>query len=47
MTADNDWLVFTPTTPIDDVTGVRVETVSSPSWVAWKDIRVLGVSASR
>jgi hypothetical protein len=41
-TADNDWLVFAPDVPLEDVGYVRILTVSSPSWVAWKEIRVIG-----
>lgn len=41
-TNDNDWLVFTPDTPIDNVSQIRIQTVASPSWVAWKEIQVFG-----
>jgi hypothetical protein len=39
-TADGDWLVFRPPQPLENVQYVRVETVASPSWVAWKEIQV-------
>jgi len=41
-TNEGDWLVFTLTAPLENVRTIRVETVSSPSWVAWKEIRVSG-----
>lgn len=41
-TDDNQWLDFTPDTPLENVQYVRIETVASPSWVAWKEIQVLG-----
>jgi hypothetical protein len=41
-TRPGDWLILMPAAPFDDVTAVRVETVSSPSWVAWSEIQVLG-----
>lgn len=41
-TRDNDWLVFSPETPLEDVGHVQILTAASPSWVAWKEIQVLG-----
>ena len=41
-TGPGDWLAFTLEAPLDDVTAVRVETLSSPSWVAWSEIQVYG-----
>ncbi|MGB7874580.1 MAG: discoidin domain-containing protein [Anaerolineales bacterium] len=41
-TGDNDWLVFEPDEPLDDVSQIRIQTISSPSWVAWKEIQVYG-----
>jgi hypothetical protein len=41
-TADNDWLIFTPETPLEDVSQIRIETPGGPSWVAWKEIQVYG-----
>lgn len=38
-TADGDLLVFHPAEPVD-ARYIRVETVSSPSWVAWREIAV-------
>jgi len=40
-TADNDVLAVQPKRPWHGITAVRVTTVVSPSWVAWKEIRVL------
>jgi hypothetical protein len=41
-TQDNDWLVFHPDTPLEIVSQIRIQTVLSPSWVAWKEIQVYG-----
>jgi F5/8 type C domain-containing protein len=41
-TTDGDWLEFVPEVPLENVRYVRVETVSSPSWVAWREIVVMG-----
>jgi hypothetical protein len=41
-TQDGDWLVFSPSPPLEDVRYVRIETVSSPSWVAWREIQITG-----
>jgi len=41
-TRDGDWLEFVPDTPLTGVEAVRVETRGSPSWVAWKEIEVIG-----
>jgi hypothetical protein len=44
-THDGEWLTATPPSfgAWSGVTAVRVETTASPSWVAWWDIRVVGV----
>ena len=39
-TAEGDWLVFAPEEPVLDVRQIRIQTVQSPSWVAWKEIEV-------
>ena len=44
-TRAGNWLAFTPTIPLDGVSGVRVDTVLSPSWVAWSEIEVFGEAA--
>ena len=44
-TRPGDWLVFIPPTPLDGVTAVRVDTPSSPSWVAWSEIEAYGEGA--
>jgi hypothetical protein len=41
-TNDNDWLIFTPEMPLEDVAQIRIQTIASPSWVAWKEIQVYG-----
>lgn len=41
FTKDKQVLVFEPESPLRDVQYIRVQTVSSPSWVAWKEIEVI------
>ncbi len=41
-TSDRDWLTFTPGTPLENVTHIRVQTLTGPSWVAWAEIEVVG-----
>ena len=40
-----DWLTVTPTIPHGGVSGVRVDTLLSPSSVTWSEIEVLGEAA--
>lgn len=40
FTTDGQWLEHTPATPWEDVRFVMVETTLSPSWVAWREIRI-------
>jgi hypothetical protein len=44
-TNDNDWLVFTPASPLQVVARIRIQTDASTSWVAWKEIQVFGKTA--
>ena len=39
-TADQQWLIYTPETPLEAVRYIRVYTLSSPSWVAWREIEI-------
>ncbi len=41
-TADAQVLVYKPPAPIEGVQYVRIETLRSPSWVAWREILVIG-----
>ena len=41
QTGDGDVIAVKPKRPWHGITAVRVTTVESPSWVAWKEIRVL------
>jgi len=41
-TKGGDWLIFRPETPIDGIRILRIDTLSSPSWVAWGEIQVYG-----
>jgi hypothetical protein len=43
-TSEPQWLEFSPPQPWAGIRYIRVETVSSPSWVAWREIRVLGTT---
>ena len=40
-TADGQTLVFSPADPMQNIRYFRVETVTSPSWVAWREIEVI------
>jgi hypothetical protein len=40
--ADGDMLRFSPSSPVEGVTSLRIVTVASPSWVAWREIEVFG-----
>jgi hypothetical protein len=40
LTREGDWLVYRPASPLRGVTAVRVTTLASPSWVAWKEVVV-------
>jgi hypothetical protein len=41
-TSDGDELVFKPDSPLTGIRFIRIETVVSPSWVAWREIEVIG-----
>jgi len=41
-THDGEWLVFQLPEPLANVRFIRVETLSSPSWIAWLEIEVYG-----
>lgn len=43
-TSEGDILVFEPETALDSVETVRVVTVSSPSWVAWREVSIVSYS---
>jgi hypothetical protein len=40
-TEDSQYLVFMPEEALSGIQYIRVETVASPSWVAWREIEVL------
>ena len=40
-TADGVPLVFSPDVPVTGVQIVKIETVTSPSWVAWREIQII------
>ncbi len=42
VTEDQQWLEFAPEQPWQGIRYIRLETVSSPSWVGWREIEVLG-----
>jgi hypothetical protein len=44
-TSGCDWLIFTPELPIAGIQVIRIDTLSSPSWVAWSEIQVYGEAA--
>lgn len=41
FTKDGDVLTFLPDEPLTAIQFIRVETVTSPSWVAWREIEVI------
>jgi hypothetical protein len=41
-TKDSDVLEYAPATPLADIRFVKIVTTRSPSWVAWREIEVLG-----
>ena len=41
-TTDNQWLSHTPDTPWPNVRFIRIETIASPSWVAWFELEAIG-----
>jgi len=41
-TQTGTWLVFRPEEAIENIRIVRIETLSSPSWVGWVEIQVFG-----
>ena len=41
-TFDGQVLSFAPDEPMMDVGAIRIETSASPSWVAWREITILG-----
>jgi hypothetical protein len=41
-TRDSQVLQFAPSTPLTGVQFVRILTIASPSWVAWKEVEVYG-----
>lgn len=42
LTAGGDWLIFAPEIPVEAIQVIRIDTLSSPSWVAWSEIQVYG-----
>ncbi len=45
-TNDNDLLTITLDQPLSAVQAIRVDSLNSPSWIAWKEISVLGGPSS-
>jgi hypothetical protein len=41
-TSGCDWLILTPDPSIAGIQIIRIDTLSSPSWVAWREIQVYG-----
>ena len=41
-TSDGQWLDVAPSAPVEGVRFIGIETVESPSWVAWREISILG-----
>jgi hypothetical protein len=45
FTEDDEWLVYTPDSGNENISALRIRTLSSPSWVAWKEIQVFGAES--
>jgi hypothetical protein len=41
ITRDKQILEFTPAQPLHDIRIVRIVTIKSPSWVAWREIQII------
>ena len=41
-TTDGQVLIYKPPTLLDGIQYIRIETLQSPSWVAWREIQVIG-----
>jgi hypothetical protein len=42
FTKNGEVLIFKPEVPLEGVIAVHVDTLKSPSWVAWAEIEVYG-----
>ena len=42
QTTDLDELVYKPDPPLEGIQFIRIETLKSPSGVAWREIEVIG-----
>jgi hypothetical protein len=40
FTEDLQWLTFSPETPLENIQYIWIYTLSSPSWVGWREIEV-------
>lgn len=41
FTRDGDWLTLTLSPPADEMSSIRITTLTSPSWVAWGEIELV------
>ena len=41
FTTDSDLLEFAPSTPLSNIRYIKIVTSQGPSWVAWREIRVI------
>ena len=39
-TEDMQWLTYLPESPLENVRYIRINTLSSPSWIAWREVEV-------
>ena len=46
QTSDGNWLVYESDVPLENVMQIRIQTIASPSWVAWREIQVYGEAAT-
>ena len=45
FTEDDEWLVYTPDSGNEKISAIRIRTLSSLFWVAWKEIQVFGAES--
>lgn len=41
ITEDSQVLAYRPTTPWEGIEVIRIETIASPSWIAWREIEII------
>ncbi|MHB8792726.1 MAG: discoidin domain-containing protein, partial [Thermoleophilia bacterium] len=42
VTFDNNWITYVPGLPLNDVQYIKISSIESPSWIAWREIEAYG-----